>query len=357
MMAGQSPGPLRIGLLGAARIAALAIVDPAHTTGDRLVAVAARDRRRAEAFAARHGVERVLDTYADVVADPEVEVVYNPLANGLHGPWNLAAIAAGKHVLTEKPSASNAEEAREVRDAATAAGLTLLEGFHYLYHPVTRRLHELLATGELGRLRRVEVDLVIPAPADDDPRWSLELAGGALMDLGCYGLHAHRMLAPWAGGPPRVVAARGGERAGHPGVDEWLEADLEFPSGATGSARCNMAGDGVHMPCRIVGDRGEATAANFALPTMDDRVTVTTKGGRRVEHLGTRPTYTYQLEALRAHLRDGAPLPIDADDALATMELIDASYRAAGFQPRPRTPRVQSSSGLAAHPPGSHGSG
>ena len=191
--------PLRIGVLGAARIAGLAIVGPARTTSDRLVAVAARDRRRAEAFAATHGVERVLGAYADVVADPEVEVVYNPLANGLHGPWNLAAIAAGKQVLTEKPSASNAEEAREVRDAATAAGLTLLEGFHYLYHPVTRRLHELLATGELGRLRRVEVDLVIPAPADDDPRWSLELAGGALMDLGCYGLHAHRMLAPWAG--------------------------------------------------------------------------------------------------------------------------------------------------------------
>ena len=204
MMGAQSPEPLRIGVLGAARIAALAIVDPAHATGDRLVAVAARDRRRAEAFAATHGVERVLETYAEVVADPEVEVVYNPLANGLHGPWNLAAVAAGKHVLTEKPSASNAEEAGEARDAATAAGVTFLEGFHYLYHPVTRRLHELLATGELGQLRHVEVDMVIPAPADDDPRWSLELAGGAMMDLGCYSLHAHRMLAPWAGGPPRV---------------------------------------------------------------------------------------------------------------------------------------------------------
>jgi predicted dehydrogenase len=98
-----------------------------------------------------------------------------------------------------------------------------------------------------------------------------------------------------------------------------------------------MAGDGVHMPCRIVGDQGEATAVNFALPSMDDRIIVATRGGQRVEHLGTRPTYTYQLAALRAHLRDGAPLPIDADDALATMELIDASYVAAGFQPRPRT--------------------
>jgi len=225
-----SPEPLRIGVLGAARIAARAIAGPADTTGDRLVAVAARDRRRAEAFAAVHGGERVLDSYADVVADPDV---------GLQ-------------------------------------------------------------------------------PARQRPPRPLEPA--------------------WAGGPPRLLAARGGEQAGHPGVDEWLEADLGFPGGATGTARCHMAGEGVRMTCRIVGDQGEATAANFALPTMDDRVTVTAPAGRSVERLGTRPTYTYQLEALRAHLRDGAPLPIDADDALATMELIDACYRAAGFQPRPRTP-------------------
>jgi predicted dehydrogenase len=120
--------PLRIGVLGAARIAELAIVSPARATGDRLVAVAARDRRRAEAFAAQHAIERVLDSYAEVVTDPEVDVVYNPLANSLHAPWNLAAIAAGKHVLTEKPFASNAVEAREVRDAAVAAGVTVLEG-------------------------------------------------------------------------------------------------------------------------------------------------------------------------------------------------------------------------------------
>ena len=106
---------------------------------------------RAEAFAAAHGVERVLDSYADLVGDPWVDVVYNPLANGLHGPWNLAALAAGKHVLTEKPSASNAAEAAEVRDVAAGSGAVFMEGFHYLFHPVTRRLHELLDSGELGR--------------------------------------------------------------------------------------------------------------------------------------------------------------------------------------------------------------
>jgi predicted dehydrogenase len=328
--------PLRLGVLGAARISERAIVPAAEQTGTRLVAVAARDRTRAEAFAEKYGVERVLDSYAELVADPEVEAIYNPLANALHAPWNLAAIEAGKHVLSEKPFASNAEEAAEVRDAAAKADIVVLEGFHYLFHPVTQRLHELLESGELGELERVEATMIIPAPADDDPRWSLPLAGGALMDLGCYNLHALRMLAPWAGGEPTPVAARGVPRPGKPGVDERLDADLEFPNGATAAARCNMAGDIERMTLRIAGSRGFATAANFVLPQRDDRIFVSTPTGDRVEQLGTRLSYTYMLEAFVARLRDGEPLPIDADDAVATMALIDACYRAAGFEPRPR---------------------
>ncbi|MFD7001429.1 Gfo/Idh/MocA family protein [Streptomyces mirabilis] len=329
--------PLRIGVLGAARIAELSIVGPARATGHRLVAVAARDRGRAEAFAARHGVERVADSYASLVTDPEIEVVYNPLANSLHGPWNLAALQAGKHVLTEKPSASNTAEAAEVHEAVAEAGTVFMEGFHYLFHPVTRRLHELLDSRELGDLRHVETTVAMPAPPDDDVRWQLPLAGGALMDLGCYSLHAQRMLAPWAGGAPRLVAARGGEKPRAAGVDEWLDVDLEFPGGATGSARCHMAHDTWQMSCRVVGSRGEATAVNFVQPHLDDRVVVRTAAGERTEELGRRSSYTYQLEAFAAHLRRGTPLTLDADDALTTMRLIDDSYRAAGFPVRPRT--------------------
>ncbi|MFG2470250.1 Gfo/Idh/MocA family protein [Streptomyces canus] len=328
--------PLRIGVLGAARISGSSLIGPARATGHRVVAVAARDRARAEAYAAEHGVERVAGSYAELIADPEVEVVYNPLANGLHGPWNLAALAAGKHVLSEKPSASNAEEAAEVREAAAKAGTVFMEAFHYLFHPVTRRLHEVLASGEIGELRHVEAMVAIQAPADTDPRWSLPLAGGAVMDLGCYSLHALRMLAPWAGGAPRLVSARGGQRAGAPGVDEWLDADLAFPGGATGSARCHMAYDGLEMSCRIIGSRGEVLAPNFVLPHRDDRVVVRTGDGERTERLGTRSSYTYQLEAFADRVRGGAPLPLDADDAVTTMTLIDAAYRAAGFEPRPR---------------------
>ena len=329
--------PLRIGVLGAARIAAAAIVEPARLTGARLVAVASRDQARAKAFATEHDVERVLDSYADVIADPEVEAIYNPLANGLHGPWNLAAIAAGKHVLTEKPSASDAAEAREVRDAAARAGVVVMEGFHYLYHPVARRLLDVLASGEIGELRRVEIDMMISPPPAGDLRWSFPLAGGATMDVGCYGLHMHRALAPWAGGEPRVVAARAGEPVGNSGVDEWLDADLEFPGGATGTVRCSMTAADLRMTARIIGSRGEVSAANFVLPHRDDRVTVMAGGAERVEELGRRPSYAYQLEAFAGHLRGGEPVLTDADDAVATAELIDACYGMAGLPLRPRT--------------------
>jgi predicted dehydrogenase len=328
--------PLRLGILGAARIAELAIVKPAHATGTRLVAIAARNRERAEAFAAAHGVERVAASYADLLAARDIEAIYNPLPNALHGPWNLAAIEAGKHVLSEKPFAANADEAAEVRDAAHRTRLVVVEGFHYLYHPVTRRLHELLASGELGELIRVETTMVMAAPADQDPRWSLALAGGAMMDLGCYSLHAQRVLAPWGGGEPSLVAARAGERTGAPGVDEWFDVDLVFPSGATGLAHCHMASDRREMSCRIIGSRGQATAVNFVEPHLDDRVVIQTSAGRRVEHLGTRSSYTYQLEAFITAVRGGAPMPTDTNDAVATMRLIDHCYLAAGLQPRPR---------------------
>ena len=329
--------PLRIGILGAARIAELAIVKPAHATGTRLVVVAARDRGRAAAFAAEHGVERATDSYADVLADPDVEVVYNPLPNAFHGPWNLAAVAAGKHVLSEKPFASTAAEAAEVRTAAQAAGVTVVEGFHYLFHPVMQRLFALLDAGELGELQRVDALIAMPEPDDGDPRWSFELAGGAVMDLGCYGLHALRTVGRWAGGEPELVDARAKERAGAPGVDEWLEADLRFPSGATGEMRCSMAHPRFEMTLRVEGTRGAATVMDFVQPHKDDRVLVDTGTGVKTEHLGTRSSYIYQLEKFIAALRGGAPMPTGPDDAVATAQLIDHCYVTAGLPLRPRT--------------------
>jgi predicted dehydrogenase len=303
------------------------MVGPARELGHRLVAVAARDRQRAQAFAEKHGVERVLASYRDVVTDPEVDVVYNALANALHAPWNLAAVQAGKPVLTEKPFARNRAEAKQVADAATAAGIAVVEGFHYLYHPVTRRMLELASDGTLGDLTHVEVRMAMPAPEDDDPRWSFELAGGALMDLGCYGLHFMRRL-----GTPSVVRAHAKEQ--RPGIDAWCDVELAFPSGATGLSANSMVADDYHFSIRIVGTAGDALAHNFIKPQDDDRITIRTRAGTTVEHLGRRLSYGYQLQAFAAHVLHGAPLPLDFADAVENMAYIDAAYRAAGLTPR-----------------------
>jgi predicted dehydrogenase len=328
--------PLRIGILGAARIAEAGIVAPAKALGARLVGVAARDRVRAEGFAAQHGVERVFDTYEQMIEDPSIDVIYNPLANALHGPWNIRAFAAGKHVLTEKPSASNLSEARDVASVAASAGLAYMEAFHYLFHPVFKRAQALVAEGAIGELRRVATPLLAPAPPDDDARWQWELAGGATMDLGCYGLHAVRTLGSFAGGEPVLTSARAGERTGHPGVDEWLTAELSYPSGAVATVGCHMAANTVDLSLTLTGTSGSLRIANFVLPHLDDRIEVSSGKRQWVEHLGTTPSYTYQLRAFDAHIRYGSALAIGVEDSLLQMSLIDAAYEAAGLPCRPR---------------------
>ena len=258
---------------------------------------------------------------------PTSTLCNNPLANALHAPWNLAAIAAGKPVLTEKPFARNRAEAERVAAAADAAGITVMEGFHYLFHPVTRRALELAGDGTLGGLIHVEARMAMPAPADDDPRWSLDLAGGALMDLGCYGLHVMRRL-----GHPSIVRAHAEQRS--PGVDAWFDVELAFPGGTTGLSANSMVADDYTFTLRVVGTRGDVLVHNFIKPHDDDRLTISTPEGTTVERLGARPSYTYQLEAFAAHVQHGAPLPLDTADAVENMAYVDAAYRAAGMSPR-----------------------
>lgn len=327
---------LRIGVLGASRIAELAIVGPAAELGHRLVAVAARDRVRAETFAEKNAVERVVASYQDLIDDPDVDVVYNPLANSLHAPWNLAAVKAGKPVLTEKPFARNQSEARQVADAADAAGVTMLEGFHYYFHPVTARAFGLAADGTLGDITHVEVRMAMPPPSDDDPRWSLEMAGGALMDLGCYGLHVMRSLGrlevPGIGGRPSITHAHADQHV--PGVDAWCDVELAFPGGATGLSANSMVAHDYSFTLRIVGTAGDLLVHDFIKPHADDRLTVNTPQGTTVERLGTRPSYVYQLAAFADHVEHGTPLPFGTADAVANMAMIDTAYRAAGMEPR-----------------------
>jgi predicted dehydrogenase len=326
--------PLRIGVLGAARIAPAAIVGPTRRVdGVELVAVAARDGARARAFATKHSIPRVVGSYEELMADPGIDAIYNPLPNGLHGRWTLAAMAAGKHVLCEKPFTANADEARAVAAAHAASGVVVMEAFHYRYHPLFARVRELIATGAVGPIRHIEAALCFPLLSGKDIRWDPALAGGATMDAGCYPIHMIRHLAD---AEPEVVAARARLRS--PGIDRFMEADLRFPDGVTGRATCSMLSSQIlRIGLRVRGDDGEIRVLNPLAPDKFHRLTVRTKAGKSVEHSTRRPTYDFQLEAFSRAVDRGDAFPTGVDDAIANMVVIDAVYRAAGLQPRQPT--------------------
>jgi predicted dehydrogenase len=179
--------------------------------------------------------------------------------------------------------------------------------------------------------------MLMPPPPAGDLRWDADVAGGGLMDVGCYAVHAIRDMSVFAGGEPSIVRAWGGEVPAHPGIDAWLGADLEYPSGLAATMECGMTHGVLDFSLRIVGSNGEAYAPAFLLPHMDDRLFVTVGTDQRVEELGSRSSYTYMLEALARTIREDAPFLTDADDAVVTMQMIDDLYVAAGMQPRRTT--------------------
>jgi predicted dehydrogenase len=329
---------LRIATLGAARITPAALVRPAREVeGIEVVAVAARDRARAEKFASKHGIPRVLESYEAVLADPDVDAVYNPLPNGLHGLWTTRALAAGKHVLCEKPFTANAAEARVVADAAAASGLVVMEAFHYRYHPVAQRMIDIVAGGDLGELRHVESAMCIPLPLPKDIRYRLDLAGGATMDTGCYAVHMNRSV---AGAEPAVVSAQA--RTARPDVDRWMRAEFHYPGGVTGTMTCALwSSTLLKVSVRAFGTAGELRVFNPTGPQFGYRMTLRRGGTKeRIRVEGARTaTYTYQLRAFLAAVRDGVPPLTTPADSVRTMEVVDAIYRASGLGVRePSTP-------------------
>lgn len=324
--------PMRIGVLGAAKIVPPALVKPARTNADvEVAAVAARDPQRATAFAAKHGIPTVHPSYEALLADDSLDAIYVPLPNALHARWTIAALDAGKHVLCEKPFAANAEEAQLVADAAEASGLVVMEAFHWRYHPVAARMVEIMRSGELGELRRIETALCFPNPKRRDIRWQPDLAGGALMDAGCYAVHWARTL---AGAEPEVTGAAALLRA--PGIDRRMDVDLAFPGGATGHVTASMWSSSVlRLMARAEGSEGTLHVFNPIAPQFASRMTVTVRGKRRREKVvGGGTTYAHQLRAFVAAVRDGTPTLTPPSESVANMRVIDAAYRAAGLEPR-----------------------
>ncbi|WP_421121550.1 Gfo/Idh/MocA family protein [Aquihabitans daechungensis] len=320
---------IRFGVLGAARIAPQAIIKPAAASADAsVVAVAARDRAKAEAFAKKHDIAHVHDSYAALIADPEIDAIYNPLPNGLHGEWTIAALDAGKHVLCEKPFTSNAEEARQVKAVADAhPDLVVMEAFHYRYHPFADRLREIVQSGELGAVQRVETAMCFPLPRFGDIRYDYDLAGGATMDVGCYTIHCLRLL---AGEEPEVVSAEAKLKG--PKIDRAMVAEMVFPSGATGRIHCSMWSSSIlKLGARVVGDKGEMKVRNFTMPHLFGKVTVSTEAGSRSEVASKDRTYVRQLDAFCGAVLHGGPNLTPPSDSITTMEIIDAVYTAAGL--------------------------
>ncbi|MET9001876.1 Gfo/Idh/MocA family oxidoreductase [Amycolatopsis sp. NPDC004169] len=319
---------LRIGILGAARIAPAALIKPAASVSTVSVsAVAARSADRAQAFAAKHGIPRVHSSYEALVTDPELDAVYIPLPNGLHGRWTLAALAAGKHVLCEKPFTANAAEAREVASAAAASDRVVMEAFHYRYHPLALRVEEIVASGELGTLQRVETALCFPLPKFSDIRYDYSLAGGATMDAGCYAVHMARIF---GGETPSVVSASPKLRS--PQIDRAMTAELAYPSGHTGRIECSMwSASLLKISAKVTGSKGSLSVLNPVGPHAYHRLTVRVGGARRTEKFPRRASYAYQLDAFAAAVLEGAPVKTSAADAVETMTVIDEIYRAAGL--------------------------
>jgi predicted dehydrogenase len=320
--------PLRVGVLGAARIAPLALINPAKGNADvEVTAVAARNVSRAEAFAAKHDIARVHQSYDALIADPDLGAVYNPLPNGLHGRWTRAALVAGKHVLCEKPFTANAAEAREVAELAANSDRVVMEAFHYRYHPLALRIEQIIASGELGKLKRVEAALCFPLPKFTDIRYNYSLAGGATMDAGCYAVH---MARTFGGATPEVVSAQAKLR--DPEVDRAMTAELQFPAGHTGRVRCSMWSSRLlQINARVVAEHGELRVFNPVMPQFFHRLVVRSSDGKRVEHLSRRASYAYQLDAFAAAVLRGEPVKTTPEDAVENMTVIDAIYRAAGL--------------------------
>jgi xylose dehydrogenase (NAD/NADP) len=248
---------LRMGILGAANIARLFVDGVRPSLKVAVAAVASRDAERARKFASETGIARVHPTYEALLADPEIDAIYNPLPNNLHAEWSIRAANAGKHVLCEKPLATSGAEAREMFDAATRNGVQLAEAYPYRAQPQTLKLRELLKDNTIGRLHLIQAAFGFPLTDPSNIRLNPALAGGALMDAGCYPVSLVRTIAGER--PTRVHAIA---RWSESGVDRTLVASIEFASGLLAQISCSFA-TARHRHAFVAGAAGSIRTTYF----------------------------------------------------------------------------------------------
>ena len=323
---------VRWGVLGAANIAVRKVV-PAMQRGERseVVAIASRDVEKARAATGPLGIARAYGSYEELLADPDVEAIYNPLPNHLHVPWTIRAAEAGKHVLCEKPIALSATEARELLAVRERTGVMIGEAFMVRSHPQWIAARELVTTGRIGQLRVVAGHFAYSRRDPADVRSRPEWGGGGLMDVGCYPI----TMARWLFGeePEAVIGIF--DRDPELGVDRIASALLRFPSGqatftcamqlvpyqrmqihgTTGRIEVEIPFNAQpDRPMRIFVDDGkefaDASAVALEFPVVDQ--------------------YTLQADRFSAAVRGDGPVPVTVEDAIANMAVIDALFRSEG---------------------------
>lgn len=269
--------PLRIGVLGAANIARAFISGVAPSKHVSVVAVASRELAKAERFAAECALPRAYGTYEQLLADPDIDAIYNPLPNTLHAMWSIRALEAGKHVLCEKPLATSATDARAMFAAARRHNLCLAEAYPYRAQPQTRKLAELLAANAIGKLHLIRSSFGAPFSDPENIRLKPDVGGGALLDVGSYAVSLVRMV---AGERPTHVTACA--RWAASGVDLTMVATLEFASGLLAQISCSFA-TAYHRHALIAGENGSIETTYLNHPPLGGPPLLTIKRGKSAD--------------------------------------------------------------------------
>jgi D-xylose 1-dehydrogenase (NADP+, D-xylono-1,5-lactone-forming) len=309
--------PVRWGLLSTARINEAILTGAGQSDRTDVVAVASRDQARAEEYARDRGLERAYGTYEALLADDDIEVVYNSLPNSMHVDWSIRALEAGKHVLCEKPMDRRPDQVERAFDAAERNGRLLMEAFMYRHHPQTLKAAELVRSGAIGELRQLRSRFSFTLADAADVRMLPELDGGALMDLGCYCVSMQRVLA----GEPELLFGR--QRMSATGVDAGFTGVLQFSADLFGEFHC-----GFDLPesngLEAVGSEGVLVVQD-PVRCRDPHVEV---NGERID-VEDVDRYYLQVQNFSEAVRGEAQPLLGREDALMQARTIGALYRSA----------------------------
>lgn len=314
--------PLNWGILGCARISRRGLIPGIQgSNSGQLLAIASRNVETARAWGGEFSIPKAYGSYEDLIADPEIDAIYNPLPNELHRPWTDAAVKAGKHVLCEKPLALDAAEAEAMARHAQAHGRILMEAFMWRHQPRTLGVQSLVAQGAIGPLRLVRSSFSFPIDLTD---WRLDPArgAGALWDVGCYGVSTARLFA--GAEPERIRAlAHFSDR----GVDLSLTTTLQFPDGVLAAIDCSF-----EQPFRcvyeLVGERGTIVVPDAYLPPERPTALLTTADGTQELSFDGRNQYACMVDAFAASVLAGR-LVAPAETGVGTMRCLEAILTAA----------------------------